>query len=163
MKTLLILLLFVATANAQEHITLNITQDAKLLFVGDDKGNEAGTLNVTVSSEWQGKNLGGYYFFIRPEAELAKLATDYYRYSVNVGWTFNEWIDKIDFTASVGYGVIDYNGARTSFGGNLQTSYEIFDGVKFVLDLEGTERRDLLEYGERIRISGKFGFKFNLK
>jgi hypothetical protein len=174
MKTITMILaltLTVFSAAAQEHVTLNVTQDARLLLFGDNKGNEPVTIDVTIASEWQGKQFNSGYMFVRPEFEYADLIGGIYRrYSANVGWTFNQWVDKLDFSASLGYGVIDYNGGYRSFGSNFQTSIEVFQGVKFFLDTEILDRKDLqfyqseeMSFTERIRFSGKIGFKINLK
>lgn len=172
MKNILISLvvLFTLTTTAQNAITANVTQDAKLAFFGDDKGNEAFTPDVAISSEWQGKQFNSYYFLIRPEFEIAELqGGTYRRYSANLGWTFNQWVEGVNFTASIGYGILEYNGGYSSFGSNLQTSIELTKDIEFVLDLETVERKDLLQYsstnevlGTAFRVSGKFGLKIKI-
>ena len=176
MKTLLkiaiatVLLLNVVSLFAQEQITINVSQDAKLLFFGDGKKLEAGTLDLTISSEWQGKQQRNGFMFIRPEYEVANLYHGQYtRYSANVGWTFNKLVEDVNFTTSIGYGFLNYNGAAQSLGFNFQLGYEIFKNVEFFLDWEITERRDLIKYeseskilGTVFRGSGKFGFKIAL-
>lgn len=163
-------MLFTTITFAQDNVTLNISQDARLLFVGDNKGNKAPTMDLSIRSEWQGKQFNGYYFFIAPEFEYAQLAEDYYRYSANIGWTFNQWIENFSFTASVGYGVIKHDFGTTSFGNNFQISYKANKIIEFFIDLETNERRDLLIYestdiifGTAFKTSGKIGVKFYLR
>lgn len=185
------ILLICSVSFAQEHITLNTTQDARLLFVGDEKGNEAGTINLTFRSEWQGKQQKYGFMFVAPEFEYADLQGGIYRrYSMNVGYTFNKFLDdwrpfelsisgfnlisfdwsKFEYTASIGIGTIDYNGAYYSFGSNFQLGYQIGNRIVFFLDLEIVDRLDLqvyevenLSFGDRLRASGKFGIKVNLR
>lgn len=179
MKTLLklfigiVLFLNVAYLLAQENITANLSFDSKLLFFGDDKGNDAGTINYNIRSEWQGKqrestflgiNTSGY-LFIAPEFEYADLKGGIYRrYSANIGYTFNTWIEKVNFTTSIGYGIIQYNGGYRGFGANFQIGYEIIKGVELFIDAEAVDRKDLWIYNdEKIIVSGKFGLKVDLK
>ena len=152
------LLLIGMMGAAQSNIAMNVSQDAKLLFVGDDKGNEPGTIDLTIRSEWQGNQFNSGYMFVAPEFEIAELAGGTYRrYSGNVGYSFNKWIDKFTFTASAGYGILDYNGGMFSMGLNFQTSYAITSQIEVFLDCELTERGDLHIF---FRQSGKFGVKF---
>lgn len=166
MKQTTILLLLLSVLSYGQ-VTLNVSQDAKLLFAGDDKGNEAGTIDLTIRSEWHYYNNEDISFFVAPEYEYADLAEPYRRYSVNLGFTYDLPIDKLDGTASVGYGIIDHYKGYTGFGGNLQLSYEIFDKLKVFGDLEIVDRKDLTIWGEttladRIKVSGKFGVKYQI-
>ena len=179
MKTLLkiiiatVLLLNVVSLLSQEHVTANVSFDTKLMFFGDDKGNDPLTVNYNIRSEWQGKqketsllgiNTSGY-LFIAPEFEYADLQGGIYRrYSANVGYSFNKWVENVIFTTSVGYGIIDYNGGWRGFGSNFQIAYEVVKGVYFFLDAEFVDRLDLAIYNDRKwRMSGKAGAKVDLK
>lgn len=165
--TILLLNLISCGLYAQSRVTLNLTQDAKLLMFGDDKGNNPGTIDLAFSSEWQSLQGKHGYLFIRPEVEYADLKGGIYRrYSGNIGYTFNQWVDKIEFSASAGFGTLDYDVGYSSFGGNLQTGISLTKDLIFYLDLEITERRDLLKYnstneilGTAWRLSGKLGIK----
>lgn len=159
-----ILLLNVTFLLSQEAVTLNYSMDAKLLFIGDDKGNNPGTINYNIRSEWQGKQFQHGYLFVAPEFEYADLKGGIYRrYSTNVGYTFNQWIDKVNITPSIGYGVIQYNGGYKGFGANLQVSYEITKGIEVFVDAEAVDRKDLWIYNdEKIIVSGKFGVKVKI-
>ena len=170
MKTILLVLFMSVMAYGQNHITLNVSQDAKLLVAGDDKGNDPLTMDIAIRSEWQLSQMGYGYFFIAPEYEYAELREVYRRYSVNVGYTINQLvIDRLEATVSVGHGILDHYQGFMSFGANLQLSYPIWKDVKFFVDCELIERKDLtlwdsgLSFTETIRVSGKFGFKINLK
>ena len=167
-EIVVVLLLNVMSIFAQENVTINISQDVRLALVGDDRGNQPFTPNLSFRSEWQGKQQKLGYMIVSPEFEYADLQGGIYRrYSANIGYTFNTWVKNIDFTSTLGYGLIDYNGGFTSFGSNLQISLKIVNGLKLFIDTEIIDRKDLTIYsnktlGERIRISGKAGVKINL-
>lgn len=168
MKKLILILLIGISTYGQNHVTLNVSQDAKLLFAGDEERYDAGTLDLTFRSEWQGNQQNNGYMFIAPEFEYAILKEPYKRYSVNVGYTFNKWIDKVDFTSSLGYGIIHHYKGYTGFSANFQISHEILKGLKVFIDLELIDRKDLtiwkeIDFIERVKISGKFGVKVDLK
>lgn len=175
MKTILkiaiaiVLLLNVVNLFSQA-ITVNVSQDAKLLFVGDDHGNPAGTPDFQISSEWRGHERNGYYIFVRPEFEYARLSeVDFRRYSGNVGITFTELTPLFHYTTSIGYGFVDFYGSRFSWGANFQISYEVTDGFEIFLDWQIIEREDLLFWkstkeilGTAWRGSGLFGVKITV-
>lgn len=174
MKHLILVLAIALSFSSSAQISVNLTQDAKLLFAGDDKGNEPLTIDLALRVELRGYQRKFGYMFVAPEAELAELeGGTYKRYSVNVGYTFNRFfegqrrLENLTATASVGYGIIDYNGGYTGFGTNWQLGYEVTKRFEVFLDLEGVDRKDLQIYNrnrkltltERVRVSGKFGFK----
>jgi hypothetical protein len=48
MKTIIYLLFFIPLISLSQGISLNVSQDARLALVGDERGNEAFTNNVNV-------------------------------------------------------------------------------------------------------------------
>lgn len=178
MKNLLLVLILSLSLHSisQNTVTLNISQDLKLATIGDDKGNDPFTLDLVTAFEWQGYQKQSGYIIVRPEFELAELkGGTYKRFSANVGYTFNNprshipIIRKISATISVGYGFIDYNGAKYSVGNNLQLSFSILKQLQLFLDLETVQRQDLSKFksetpvlGTVWRTSGKLGFKVSL-
>jgi hypothetical protein len=159
---LFIILLFPLLSFGQG-ISLNISQDARLALFGDDRGNEAFTTNVNVAAEFRGWQKGNFYFLMRPELEYADLkGGELYRMTANFGYTFNKWIKNVDFTATVGGGML----SRHELGGlhaqaNLQTTWYFTKGVGLFLDSEFVQRRDLPN--KFIGYSGKIGIKIILK
>ena len=169
MKTIIVavLLLISSLISAQNEIAVYFSQDARLAVIGDDKGNDPFTPNFQVGAEWRGKQIGGYYFFIAPEYEQANLKGGIYRrYSANVGWTFNKWIERTNWTAILGYGIIEYNIIYRGFNLDFQFGYEIIDWLEIYLDAQILDRGDLQIYGDsffnRIRFSGGIGIKINV-
>jgi hypothetical protein len=159
---LFIILLFPLLSFGQG-ISLNISQDARLALVGDERGNEAFTTNVNVAAEFRGWQKGNSYFLMRPELEYADLkGGELYRMTANFGYTFNKWIKNVDFTATVGGGML----SRHKLGGlhtqaNLQTTWYFTKGIGLFLDSEFVQRVDLTN--KFLGYSGKIGMKIILK
>jgi len=159
---LFIILLFPLLSFGQG-ISLNISQDARLALVGDERGNEAFTTNVNVAAEFRGWQKGNSYFLMRPELEYADLkGGELYRMTANFGYTFNKWFNNVDFTATVGGGMLsryDLGGLHTQ--ANLQTTWYFTKGIGLFLDSEFVQRIDLPN--KFIGYSGKIGIKIILR
>jgi hypothetical protein len=159
---LFIILLFPLLSFGQG-ISLNISQDARLALVGDERGNKAFTTNVNVAAEFRGWQKGNSYFLMRPEIEYADLkGGELYRMTANFGYTFNKWIKDVDFTATVGGGML----SRHELGGlhtqaNLQTTWYFTKGIGLFLDSEFVQRVDLPK--KFLGYSGKIGIKIILR
>ena len=163
MKTLIYILLFSPLISLGQGISLNISQDARLALVGDERGNESFTTNVNLGFELRGLQKGNSYFLMKPEIEYADLqGGELYRMTVNFGYTFNKWIKNVDFTATVGGGML----SRHELGGlhaqaNLQTTWYFTKGVGLFLDSEFVQRIDLPN--KFLVYSGKLGIKIMLR
>jgi hypothetical protein len=159
---LFIILLFPLLSFGQG-ISLNISQDARLALFGDERGNEAFTTNVNVAAEFRGWQKGNSYFLMRPEIEYADLkGGELYRMTANFGYTFNKWVKNVDFTATIGGGML----SRHKLGGlhtqaNLQTTWYFTDGIGLFLDSEFVQRIDLPN--KFVGYSGKIGIKIILR
>jgi hypothetical protein len=159
---LFIILLFPLLSFGQG-ISLNVSQDARLALIGDERGNEAFTTNVNVAVEFRGWQKGNSYFLMRPEIEYADLqGGELYRMTANFGYTFNKWIKDVDFTATIGGGML----SRYELGGlhtqaNLQTTWYFTKGIGLFLDSEFVQRVDLPK--KFLGYSGKIGMKIILK
>jgi len=159
---LFIILLFPLLSFGQG-ISLNVSQDARLALVGDERGNKAFTTNVNVGAEFRGWQKGNSYFLMRPEIEYADLkGGELYRMTANFGYTFNKWIKDVDFTATVGGGML----SRYELGGlhtqaNLQTTWYFMKGIGLFLDSEFVQRVDLPK--KFLGYSGKIGIKIILR
>jgi hypothetical protein len=162
-KKLTYLLFFIPLISLSQGISLNVSQDARLALVGDERGNEAFTTNVNLAAEFRGWQKGNSYFLMRPEIEYADLqGGELYRMTANFGYTFNKWVKDVDFTATVGGGML----SRHGLGGlhtqaNLQTTWYFTKGIGLFLDSEFVQRRDLPN--KFIGYSGKLGFKIILR
>ena len=163
MKTLIYILLFSPLISLGQGISLNISQDARLALVGDERGNESFTTNVNLGFELRGLQKGNSYFLMKPEIEYADLqGGELYRMTANFGYTFNKWIKDIDFTATIGGGML----SRYELGGlhtqaNLQTTWYLTKGVGLFLGSEFVQRIDLPN--KFVGYSGKIGIKIILR
>ena len=163
MKLFIILLFFIPLISLSQGISLNVSQDARLALVGDERGNEAFTTNVNVGAEFRGWQKGSSYFLMRPELEYADLkGGELYRMTANFGYTFNKWVKDVDFTATVGGGML----SRHELGGlhtqaNLQSTWYFTKGVGLFLDSEFVQRIDLPN--KFLVYSGKLGIKIMLR
>jgi hypothetical protein len=163
MKTIIYILFLIPFISLSQGISLNISQDARLALVGDERGNKAFTTNVNVGAEFRGLQKGSSYFLMRPELEYADLkGGELYRMTANFGYTFNKWVKNVDFTATIGGGML----SRHGLGGlhtqaNLQTTWYFMKGIGLFLDSEFVQRRDLPN--KFIGYSGKIGIKIILK
>jgi len=159
---LFIILLFPLLSFGQG-ISLNISQDARLALIGDERGNKAFTTNVNVAAEFRGWQKGNSYFLMRPEIEYADLkGGELYRMTANFGYTFNKWIKDVNFTATIGGGML----SRHGLGGlhtqaNIQTTWYFTDGIGLFLDSEFVQRIDLPK--KFVGYSGKIGIKIILR
>ena len=163
MKTLIYIFLLLPFISLSQGISLNVSQDARLALVGDERGNKAFTTNVNVGAEFRGWQKGSSYFLMRSEIEYADLkGGELYRMTANFGYTFNKWIKDVDFTATVGGGML----SRYELGGlhtqaNLQTTWYFTKGVGLFLDSEFVQRIDLPN--KFVGYSGKIGIKIILR
>ena len=162
-KKLTYLLFFIPLISLSQGISINVSQDARLAFAGDDRGNHPFTTNVNVAAEFRGWQKGSSYFLMRPEIEYADLkGGELYRMTANFGYTFNKWVKDVDFTATVGGGML----SRHELGGlhaqaNLQTTWYFTKGVGLFLDSEFVQRVDLPN--KFLVYSGKVGIKIILR
>jgi len=162
-KLTYLLFFFIPIISLSQGISLNVSQDARLALVGDERGNEAFTTNVNLGFELRGLQKGNSYFLMRPEIEYADLkGGELYRMTANFGYTFNRWVKDVDFTATIGGGML----SRYELGGlhtqaNLQTTWYFTKGIGLFLDSEFVQRADLPN--KFLTYSGKIGIKIILR
>ena len=163
MRTLIYIFLLLPLISLGQGISINVSQDARLALFGDDRGNHPFTTNVNVAAEFRGWQKGNSYFLMRPELEYADLkGGELYRMTANFGYTFNKWVKDVDFTATVGGGML----SRHKLGGlhtqaNLQTTWYFTKGIGLFFDSEFVQRVDLPK--KFIGYSGKVGLKILLR
>ena len=149
-------------SNAQDRVSLAVFQDAKLLTVGDNKGNEALTPNILARFIMQGKQQEWGYMIVFPEYEYANLkGGSFNRYSANVGYVFNKlFINKLEASFTGGYGWIDRQVSTFSASFTSGLNYKISENLKISTVLQLTDRTDLLI--PELRLSGFIGIEFNI-
>jgi len=162
-KLTYLLFFFIPIISLSQGISINLSQDARLALIGDERGNKAFTTNVNVGAEFRGLQKGSSYFLMRPEIEYADLkGGELYRMTANFGYTFNKWIKDVDFTVTLGGGML----SRHKLGGlhtqaNLQLTWYFTKGVGLFLDSEFVQRIDLPN--KFVGYSGKIGIKIILR
>jgi hypothetical protein len=169
-KTILTIMLatLMSLSYSQEKVSIQVIQDAKLLFAGDDKhGYDAGTLDIGISLIMQGDQQKYGYMIVYPEFEYADLKIDpYRRWTANIGYVFNELIVKnSEIGFSISYGFIDRGLTEFCWGANAFAKYRLCDNAKIILNLQGTERPDLdviYNTPNEIRFSGFVGLEFSI-
>lgn len=177
MRKLLVLLflLQIGVVAAQERVGIGIYQDARLGLVGDDKGNDAGTLDIIVRVVMQGNQQKWGYMIVYPEFEYAEIDGNYKRWSANVGYVFNKLIvNNLEASIAGSWGWIDrYSLTSRSWGGNLGLMYKLNDWLKVGVQYQLVQRSDMVwMYGysdiepswfgsKDVHGSGSFGLEFN--
>lgn len=194
MKKLLILLVLLTSIVGQAQndgrerkgLVFSLAQDGRLLFFGDDKGNDPLTTNLMMNFEMRGKVKGkGFFqgqFLVSPTLEYADLkGGHYHRYGLNVGYNFTNWLEipefwfirdeiPIDVTLYGGAGYISRKmptGGETTFGYSFvigsKFSVEIIDNLNFIIIGQLTDRKDLKQmWGNQpyFMINGYGGLEF---
>jgi hypothetical protein len=163
-KYLIVLLFSIPLTILGQGISLNVSQDARLALIGDERGNNPFTANVNVAAEFRGWQKNDFYFVKRIELEYADLkGGGLYRMTANYGMTFNKWVKDVDFTATVGGGMLSRDNLKGGLHtqANLQTTWYFMEGIGLFLDSEFVHRRDLKN--RAVRYSGKIGLKIILR
>jgi len=144
MKTLIIALILLFTTATTAQVSIGVYQDAKLLVVGDSKGNNAGTPDIILELTRQGHRT----FAMKAVYEFADLkGGKFYRYSVHGGWILSPF-DKWEYSIYTGIGAI-HRGKEMRLGGVLTYSlmgeidFKATDKLRFGVKYELLYRSDL--------------------
>jgi len=140
---------------------LSITQDPRLAFVGDDKGNTAFTTNITARLTQDLWGEGWVLPLAYVEYEYADLRDPFNKIGLGFGLRVDYLIKDVEFT--VLYGV---NKTYRSYGtfanwdlvGNV--GYKIASGLEVIAELQQTKRNDIKK--QPFIYSGKLGLRFTL-
>ena len=117
---------------SQKNIEFSLQQDFRLLFLGDDKGNDALTINVLSKLEIPVINVGKNYITAYASVEYADLVgKDFKRYSLGAGYVIEKLFRKFGAGAYFDFGKIyrEKEGFNSfSFSGEL--SYRLSNKLK---------------------------------
>lgn len=158
-------LLAINVMHSQDRVTIGVMQDLRLATVGDGENYHPFTLDIILRGKLESHQKKHGYLIIVPEIEYANIKYGYLRYSIGVGWAYNDWWnEKIQTSAYLTYGFITRDGMGTqSWGLNSDISYDI---GRFSIVVLGQlqERSDLrLMYGKgKIIFSGFVGLEIKL-
>ncbi|TMM32121.1 hypothetical protein FDT66_01255 [Polaribacter aestuariivivens] len=152
---------------SQNALNFSLHQDLKLLAIGDNRGNDAGTINFVARIKYEGKDNSLGYFVYGLEYENAFLTTKYTRYAAFTGFTFMDIFNdyNLQVTPSVGIGNIHRENTNLlSFSASLQLEYFLSERVRLSFLNQITERSDLeFLYGKlEYRYSFFFGIEIQL-
>ena len=138
MKKLILLILLIGFT-VQGQITIGVYADAKLLFIGDDKGNDAGTLDLVVIPKLR----NGKGVFVYPYFEYADLqGGEYLRYGIGGGYSFE--LRNLNIEPSLDYGrILRWDKAYSSFNGILEVNYKITPRIRLSVLASLTQRNDI--------------------
>lgn len=161
---LAIILTFINQCKAQDNISIGLYQDARLLFLGDDRGNNPGTIDAKLDISLQGYQLNNYYFELRTQLEYANLkGGDYASIMVIPNWVFG---NDLELSSGVILGFIHrWKQSFLTYGLNLDMSYYLFDKLKISILGQYIKRNDLnyLWNDKSFKPNVYIGVKYNLK
>lgn len=159
-------LLVVFTCSGQSKVTLSVHQDARLLFLGDDRSNPAGTINLLAKLEIKAFKKIEKHLVFYPGIEQGFLTgSNFQRYFLGLGH-LHRFNQKIGFGVFIDYGVIVRSGVTyPSASGSLELSYRLNNKTTLSFVPQFTERSDLralYDPEDDTRLSGFVGLKFHL-
>ena len=175
MKLKKIILLLLLSVNSfifsQNSFDLTVHHDTRFLFMGDDRGNHVGTVNIVVKLEIPIIKFAKSYIHFFPSLEYADLhngpnldSSTYLRYAVGVGFIRNDLFLKklnVGISPNIGY-IIRENKGASSFGLSAEISYRLTKRFSLSYIHQILERSDitfLYNDTSNIRNSALLGFK----
>lgn len=145
-KNFLIMVLFLSIqTQAQGKLTVSLFQDAKLATIGDNRGNNAFTMDLLTEVNLELRQDDTGYPIVGFTYEKANLVGgEYVRWSTQFGYTFNElFLKNIEVTTKVNWGGIErFEVTKPSFGASLDVSYKINNWLAFGTMFQFVERSD---------------------
>ncbi|WP_439128605.1 hypothetical protein [Polaribacter sp.] len=169
MKKIFIVFSFLVsfTVYSQNSVEVSLQQDFRLLFLGDDKGNEPLTTNLLSKLEVPVYNFKKSYLLTYLSVEYADLKVkNYKRYSIGGGYGISNVCGKIGAIISTDFGKI-YREKEGffSFSVSGELNYKISKRIKITCTQQLTHRKDLVELyncENPLIISGFVGLKYSL-
>ncbi|TVZ57379.1 hypothetical protein OD91_2700 [Lutibacter sp. Hel_I_33_5] len=170
-KTLLLyFLLAISFLNAQDRVSMSIHQDLKLLALGDNLGNMAGTLNILARAKLQtSQNYIGFCNFMI-EYEQANLTKMFSRISGVFGYTINNFgwkntpsseYKRFEVTPAISFGKIKRRRKNTfSWAASIEIGYKIYDRIRISAINQYTKRTDLKR--KDLRYSFFIGLEYDI-
>ena len=157
---------------SQDSFALTIHQDTRFLFVGDDRGNHVGTLNILVKFEIPIIKFPKSYIHFFPSFEYADLhqgssnshGSNLRRYAAGLGFIRKDLFFKklnVGISPNIGY-ILRENKGASSLGLNAEISYRLTKRFSLSYIHQILERSDLtFLYNDtsNIKNSALLGFK----
>ena len=164
---IIIVIIFGIKLNSQERVSLSVYQDAKFLFIGDEKrGYKAGTTDVIFRLNMQGNQQKHGYMIVAPQFEYAAIEGNYCRYSAALGYVLNKLIiNNTELGSTASYGFISRYGITSrSIGLTTFVNYKLSNRFKIAILFQGVQRSDLqwLWGSKSFKLSTFIGIEINL-
>ncbi|MEO9570077.1 MAG: hypothetical protein ABJH82_13260 [Polaribacter sp.] len=169
MKKILFVCSLLLTVNfyGQKKVEISLQQDARLLILGDDKGNDPLTVNLMSKLEVPIHNFKKSHISTYLSVEYADLAgKNYKRYALGIGYVLDSVYKKIGAGAYVDFGKI-YRKAEgfNSYSLSGELSFKLNNCLRFICTQQLTHRKDLkILYNSKKEfiISGFVGIKYSI-
>lgn len=166
----LFLLFFLTLSSmfARQTVDISFHHDSKFLFIGDERGNDAGTLDFILRADFRLKKFAKSYLTVGPSYEYADLAGGTFtRYSLGIGYVQEKvFLKNLSFGVYPNYGLISRQHVKTgSFGINIELFYKISKRFSLSYVHQTLERTDFIAlYDSTTKFigSGFIGVKFAL-
>jgi hypothetical protein len=164
MRNLLFTLMLLLTLSGYAQ-SVFIQQDAKLLMIGDERGNSAGTSDFVLGFEYP---LYEQKYTIGLQTEYSNLVGGLYkRHSLFLGYNKDNLVfPGVRFSTYLNYGMIQRYGVNYgSIGGNLELSVRIIKRLRVLASEQYTHRTELKKIyktNDFHRFSFFIGLKYDL-
>ena len=152
-KIITILILMVNLSMlAQESLIGSIFQDVKLATIGDNRGNNAYTMNLLFELNLelrQNSNGFGTVGFTYEKANL--VGEDYIRWAVQFGYVFNSlFLEDLEIAVKLNWGGIKrFEVTKPSLGGSVDVLYNLTNWLAFSTMFQLVQRSDkTFQYGK---------------
>ena len=87
-------ILFSTKVTAQNAISFSLHQDLRLLTIGDNRGNNAGTLDILTRLKYSGNVRENGYYFYYLEYENASIKNNYNRLGLGFGYALTHFLNN---------------------------------------------------------------------
>ncbi len=139
-------LLFSTHISAQNAISFSAHQDLRLLTIGDNRGNNTGTLDILTRLKYSGKERENGYYFYYLEYENASIKNNYNRLGVGFGYALTHTLNnkKIELSPTIGIGNIHRKNINSlSLSGSVSLALILNKRLKLSSMLQFVDRSDL--------------------
>ena len=164
----LLFFLVLSPVFAIQTVDISFHHDTKFLFVGDQRGNDAGTLGFILKADFRLKKFAKSYLTIGTSYEYADLVGGTFtRYSLGIGYVREKvFLKNLSFEVYPNYGFISRQDVNVgSFGINIEAFYKISKRFSLSYLHQTIERSDfiaLYKDAAHIHASSFVGFKIHL-
>ena len=127
----LLFILVFSSVFAKQNVDISFRHDTKFLFVGDQRGNDAGTLNFILRVDFRLKKFARSYLTVGSDYEYADLVGGTFtRYSLGIGYVREKvFLKNLSFGVYPNYGLISRQNVNA---GSLGLILKLF--IKYLSD-----------------------------